>query len=154
MKFDYTKGKEAKFKVSIVYSKQDDYYYFGELEEARALYYKVVEEQGEEVASVTLRDLSKKGKLAILERFSNFDEVRDATGKQIAYYEPKDKAVYILTDAITPKAVSRQEFSKAFDKSYEERIELYATESNKATIRAFLAKHAGAKISEFTPMYF
>lgn len=159
MKFDYTKGKEAKFKVSIIYSKQDDYYYFSELEEAKALYSKVVEEQGEEVASVTLRDLSKKGRLSIIEKFSNYDEVRDSTGKQIAYYEPKDKAIYILTACLTPKVIvktkeSRQAFRESFNKSYDERIELYSTDEEKKIIKDFIAKHAGAKISEFTPLYF
>ena len=158
MKFDYTKGNEAKFKVTIIYSKQDDYYYFSSLDEAKAFYHKVVTEQAEEVASVTLRDLSKRGSLAIIERFSNFDEVRTANGLQVAYYEPKDKAVYISTRSITPNTTvstkeSRREFNEAFSKSYDERIDLYANPEEKRLIRAFLEKHKGAKVSEFTTLY-
>ena len=158
MRFDYTKGNEAKFKVTVIYSKQDDFYFFSNYDEAKAFYDKAVKEQAEEVASITLRDLSKRGSLAVLERFSNFDETRTANGVQVAYYEPKDKTVYISTACLTPHSrantkEARKEFRESFDKSYDERIELYTTPEEKATIKAFLEKHKGAKVSEFTTLY-
>lgn len=151
MNFDYTKGKEARYKVSVFYDVQDDFYYFSDFESATALYNKVVEENESNLARVVLRDLHQKGLSAVLARFSKFDEARDSRGVQIAYYEPKPKEVYILSSSISPSIKApRQERLNAYNMPFDERIERYATDEHKTIIKAFITKHAGAELSEFT----
>lgn len=145
MRFDYTKGKPATHRVSIRDRVVTDSYYFSDYDEARQLYNKVVAERKDEIASVRLADLSKKGTRAILASYTNNDS------SKYAYYDFCENIIYIRTDCIVPHGdVDRKTFSEAFEKSIEERLELYPTPEEKASIKEFLSKHKGAKLSEYT----
>ena len=70
-------------------------------------------------------------------------------------YSPKMNILYINSYAILPNTngMSNKEAFKAtkqaFDLSYEERIERYATDEQKAQIREALAEHPDCEISEY-----
>ena len=153
MKFDYTKGKTEAFVVFVRDRVVTDRYGFSDYDEAKQLFNKIVAERKDEVATVRLI-AKRKGYSETLETFSNNDEVRRSWGTQLAYYDFVDDAVYIRSEAIlpNPKRVDRKTYGDAFKKSYDERIEAYATDEEKALIKAFIEKHKGAKLSEFTTL--
>lgn len=155
MKFDYTKGKTETHVVFIRDRVTSDSYRFSDYTGAKALFDKVLAERKDEIASIRLVERRRQGCGNTLETYTNDDELRTAWGSQLAYYDFVDNAVYIRSDAIlpNPKKVDRKVFRDAFNKSYEERIELYATDEAKTLIRNFITKHAGAKLSEFTTMF-
>ena len=57
MKFDYTKGQEARYMVSIYRWNVDDHYYLHNYRDAKKLFDEI--KQKEEDASVSLWDLKK-----------------------------------------------------------------------------------------------
>lgn len=77
---------------------------------------------------------------------------------RITFYSEKDNTLYINSDIILPdtKKLPFKEHLKltkqAFAKSYEERIEQYATKEQQEHIHEQLKAHEGCKISEFCDM--
>ena len=65
----------------------------------------------------------------------------------------KENTLYIRTAIIMPKNCSREEYNKAFDLSYPERIKRYCQEDVRAEIENEIKNHPGCKISEFTYAY-
>ena len=73
-----------------------------------------------------------------------------------AYYSEKDNTVYINGSAILPdtRKLSFREHCKQYDKafamSYEDRINKFATDTQKAEILEIIGAHPGCNISEYT----
>ena len=68
---------------------------------------------------------------------------------KITEFDQKTNTLYIYTPAIMPKSKGWKEMKAAFAMSYEERIEKFASDKDKAEIKAALEEHKGCMISEF-----
>lgn len=152
MTFDYTDGKGSNYRVSVRYREDFDRYLFSDYASAKRLFDDVLKEHKDKISYAVLADCNKRGSSAVLERFSNDEDLRAPYGTLLANYSFMDDTIYINTEVITPYKPRKhaQEFVEAFRKSYEERLALYATSEQRELIKGFMEKHKGAKISEFT----
>ena len=156
MKFDYTKGKPETNRVSIRYLTTTDSYRFSDYNSAKALFDSVLSETMDELVTIRLlaRKSPNRGFFDCLEKFTKDDELKAPWGLLLAEYDYCRNVIYIRSDCILPHTkVDRATFSKAFAKTYEQRIEDYATDVEKALIKAFIEMHKGAKLSEFTTLH-
>ena len=156
MKFDFTHDGKTNYRVSMHLRTISDSYAFSDFSRAKKLYDDLLRDHKADIVRIVLVDCNKRGAGAIIERFTNDDELRDQGGKCLATYSFVDNVIYIRSELIAPRFIGkmtkeqREEYHAAFSKSYEERLETYATPSDKALIKAFIEKHNGAKLSEFT----
>ena len=117
MKFDYTDGAQAKYRVTLRYKLNTDSYLFSDLEKA-SKFYEAVDVANEDLISVMLVNLAFTGKRARLKEFTKNDSCK------LAYYDYKDNVIFINSACLLPhKPVDRKTFSEAFNKSYQQRIE-------------------------------
>ena len=156
MTFDYTDGKGSNYRVSVRYREDFDRYLFSDYASAKKLFDDVLRERKDSIGFAVLADCNKRGSSAVLERFSNDEDLRAPYGTLLANYSFMNDTIYINSEVITPHFSGRMtkaqamEFGLAFRKSYDERLSLYATHEQKELIEGFREKHKGAKISEFT----
>ena len=57
MRFDYSKGKEARYLVAIHYETTDDYYFFHYYADAKLLFKNCKENNGAKIRTLVLSDL-------------------------------------------------------------------------------------------------
>lgn len=151
MTFDYTDGKGSNYRVLVRYREDFDRHLFSDYASAKKLFDDVLRERKDAISYAVLADCNKRGSSAVLERFSNEEDLKAPNGTLLANYSFMDDAIYINSEVITPHPKKRaREFVEAFRKSYEERLALYATPEQRELIKGFMEKHKGAKISEFT----
>ena len=78
---------------------------------------------------------------------------------KITMWDEKNNTLYIASSVILPNTKGmtlkqhRDEYHKAFEMSYKERIIQFANEEQQKIIYEEMGKHEGCKISEFSTMF-